>query len=530
MPRKKADATAEAPAADVAAAEPVAPRRSGRNAGKEKPAPPPPAPKAPRKKRSAKDAEEAAPEEENKEEPAAKKAKPESKAAEEPAKPETKPEEAKPASKAAGSKPASKAAAKPASSKGKPASTKAKPASKAAAAPKSTEGAAKKADAIPEEKEDVEMADKEKEEKAAEAPAGAKPDTAKELQVGDVLPNLTLKNEKDQEVHIAELAKEKGVVFFLIPKADTLRSESKGKYLENLFKDQGDRFTYVIVEDIAKEGAFDKAVVGVDAVQHTASPFHLKAGDPQELIQPAVKGTVGVLESIKKYAPGVKRVVITSSVAAIVYDKGQSGVTYDEYDWNTESPTEVEQKGRDASPIHKYRASKVLAEKAAWDFVDKNKESIAFDLVTVNPPMVWGPIIHEVASVDQLNTSVAGFHRYTSNKTDPPLSDEQLKESYGNWCDVRDVAFVHSQALALPTAGGERFIVGSGGFTVQDILDALHASGDYPNVPKGNPGSGKDTVHNVYISGKAEQAFGFKLRTMAETVPETYASLKERGF
>lgn len=105
-----------------------------------------------------------------------------------------------------------------------------------------------------------------------------------------------------------------------------------------------------------QEGAFDKAVVGVDAVQHTASPFHFKADDPQGihrpymigypdgppvnlvclssvLIEPALKGTVGILESIKKYAPGVKRVVITSSVAAIVHNKGREGVTYDEVRW-----------------------------------------------------------------------------------------------------------------------------------------------------------------------------------------------------
>ncbi|KIO32642.1 hypothetical protein M407DRAFT_241336 [Tulasnella calospora MUT 4182] len=218
MPRKKAEATTDGAAPDAALAEPTAPRRSGRNAGKEKPAPAPPAPKAPRKKRAAKEAEG---EGEHKEEPAAKKAKPDSKAAEEPAKPESKAAGSKPASKANGSKPPSKAAAKPASSKGKPASSKAKPASKAGAAAKATEEATKKPDAIPEEKEDVEMADKENQEKAAEAPADAKPDTAKELQVGDTLPDLTLKNEKEEDVKIAELAKEKGVVFFLVPKADT---------------------------------------------------------------------------------------------------------------------------------------------------------------------------------------------------------------------------------------------------------------------------------------------------------------------
>lgn len=69
--------------------------------------------------------------------------------------------------------------------------------------------------------------EKEKEEKAAEAPADAKPDTADELEVGDVLPDLTLKNEKGDDIKIAEIAKEKGVVFFLVPKADTRKSSSR---------------------------------------------------------------------------------------------------------------------------------------------------------------------------------------------------------------------------------------------------------------------------------------------------------------
>lgn len=96
-------------------------------------------------------------------------------------------------------------------------------------------------------------------------------------------------------------------------------------------------------------GAFDEAVKGVDAVAHTASPFHLKADDPQELIGPAVQGTVGVLESIKKNgwvsrhpknitpdmliqidtnSTNVKRVVITSSVASILEPK--DGYTFTE--------------------------------------------------------------------------------------------------------------------------------------------------------------------------------------------------------
>lgn len=105
----------------------------------------------------------------------------------------------------------------------------------------------------------------------------------------------------------------------------TVRSQEKGEYLKKKFSGESDKtlkgkFEYVIVEDIEKEGAFDEVVKGVDGIEHVASPFHFKADDPQgefcvnedevdyglisciELIGPAVKGTVGVLQSAVKYS------------------------------------------------------------------------------------------------------------------------------------------------------------------------------------------------------------------------------------
>ncbi|KAG8872244.1 methylglyoxal reductase (NADPH-dependent) gre2 [Tulasnella sp. 331] len=117
------------------------------------------------------------------------------------------------------------------------------------------------------------------------------------------------------------------------------------------------------VDSTSNDGAFDQVVVGVDAVQCMASPFHFKADDPQEFTGPAVSGTVGVLEGIKKNAPGVKRVVIASSVASIIYDK--SSEIFNKTGWNATSPNEVKQKGKGTSAVHKYRASKVLVERAA---------------------------------------------------------------------------------------------------------------------------------------------------------------------
>lgn len=76
---------------------------------------------------------------------------------------------------------------------------------------------------------------------------------------------------------------------------------------------------------------------------------------------------------------------------------------FSEKDWNEYSPAQVEEKGKDAAPADAYRASKTLAEKAAWKFVEDNKPK--WDLVTLCPPLVLGPIMHQV-TVQELSSNV----------------------------------------------------------------------------------------------------------------------------
>ncbi|KAG9029659.1 methylglyoxal reductase (NADPH-dependent) gre2 [Tulasnella sp. JGI-2019a] len=318
----------------------------------------------------------------------------------------------------------------------------------------------------------------------------------------------------------------------------TVRSPAKGAYLERLFEKDGlgkDHFSFVIVDDIEKEGAFDQAVVGVDAVEHTASPVTLShAGDPQEIIQPAVRGTIGILESIKKHAPGVKRVVMTSSYAAVITPKaplpGQEFGTIDESDWNILSANEIEQKGQSAGGVHIYRASKVLAERAAWDFVEKNKASIGFDLVTVLPPMVYGPGIHEVTTSPGTSLDVFRDNVLLASKTEEELLAPVNVSGY--WADVRDVAAVHVLSLASPRAGGERFLTASGPDSWQNFLDAIHTSQrDVTDVPKGYPGKGHNPkVPARVIATKAENLLNFKFRTVEDTIPATFRYIREKGF
>ncbi|KAJ7230091.1 hypothetical protein GGX14DRAFT_409938 [Mycena pura] len=298
-----------------------------------------------------------------------------------------------------------------------------------------------------------------------------------------------------------------------------VRSIDKGAHLRELFAAHGEKFELAVVPDVTQAGAFDEAVKGVDAIEHTASPFHFQADDPAEMLEPAIQGTVGILESARKYGTAVKRVVVTSSCAAVstVSDQPQF---LSEVNWNDQSPREVEQKGRDASGAAKYRTSKILAERAAWDFVARHGAEIGWDLVVLNPPLVLGPMIHAVASVDALNTSTRSMYN--------ALTAPGAAGGGGCWTDVRDLAHAHVRALQRPLAGGERIIIAAGAFAWQDWLDAVPPASRYQ---KGTPGAGKDHVHLLrYDTGKSVRVLGMKYRSMADTAAAVVADYEARGW
>ncbi|TFY71457.1 hypothetical protein EVG20_g1539 [Dentipellis fragilis] len=303
----------------------------------------------------------------------------------------------------------------------------------------------------------------------------------------------------------------------------TARSAKKGDYLRNIFKAYGDKFELVVVEDITEEGAFDDAVKGIDIVAHTASPFQFTAEDPDDFIVPAVKGTVGILE------PTVQRVIVLSSASAIVSPFNiEPIVIYDENDWNETAYQVVEQQGKNAPVPFWYIASKTLAEKAAWDFVEKNKSDVNFDLTTLVPPLIFGPLIHEVHSASELNQSLTDFHD-TLVKGIP----NNFPELAHGFIDVRDLAEAHVRAAEVADAGGKRFIISGGSFHWQDIMDTA-AKIQPPvveNFPKGTPGIGKPISNNFTLkTGRAEQTLGMKWRPLQDTIHDTLVAFKDKGF
>jgi nucleoside-diphosphate-sugar epimerase len=308
-----------------------------------------------------------------------------------------------------------------------------------------------------------------------------------------------------------------------------VRTAEKGKHLKEHFSSYGDKFELAIVPDITKEGAFDEAVKDVDAVEHTASPGQFHLVEPDDFIKPAVNGTVGVLQSALKYGNKVKRIVVTSSVAAIYHTPPTVGHVFDESSWADESIKLTAEKGRDADLMTKYRASKALAEKAAWEFVEKHKAEVKFDLVVLHPPFVIGPPIGALASPKDLNLSLAVFF---FNVTLPNKTEEELKDTF-NYVDVRDVSRAHVEALKTEKAAGQRIIVSEGETTWQETRNLLHSLRpdlyDSGALPRGFPKAEK-VIKFKYNPDKGKKIFGFKFIPFDKTVKDTVADFEARGW
>jgi dihydroflavonol-4-reductase len=210
------------------------------------------------------------------------------------------------------------------------------------------------------------------------------------------------------------------------------------------------RLTFVEL-DLEKDAGWDVALTGIDVLMHTASPFPIASPkDENELIRPAVEGTLRALRAAKN--AGVKRVILTSSVAAIYGCELPAGKTeYDETMW-----TDV------THPIGEgaYTKSKTLAEKAAWDFVKNQAPEIA--LTTINPVLVLG------APLDKnFGSSISLVERVLKGK-DPMLPDMRF-----SIVDVRDVAQMHVAAISNDATKNERLLAASATYSFIGIAKYL---------------------------------------------------------
>jgi dihydroflavonol-4-reductase len=250
----------------------------------------------------------------------------------------------------------------------------------------------------------------------------------------------------------------------------------------------------LVAADLTDMGAFDAHADDVDYIIHAASPYVLTVKNPQrDLVDPAVKGTLSMLEAAAKSAR-VKRVVQTSSMAAITDEPDGRVLTED--DWNDKSTLT-----RNA-----YYFSKAEAERAAWTFVED--KTPGFDLVVINPFMVVGPALNDV-----INTSNQIFVDMAKGAYPAIMALEW------GFVDVRDVAEAHIRAMTAPEAKG-RYICAAGNMDMAGVAAALRAAGMAGKIPTMDLSGGLGTAVMKLASHFQPQGVGSYLRTHLGRVPQ----------
>ena len=209
--------------------------------------------------------------------------------------------------------------------------------------------------------------------------------------------------------------------------------------------------------DLMKDAGWEEAMQDCDYVLHVASPYiNTQPKDENELIKPAVDGTLRALKAAKK--ANVKRVVLTSSLVAMLGDANGSVAI------NQDSWTNVNAKNASA-----YLKSKTLAEKSAWKFIKEQEGDSKLELVVVNPGPIYGPTLTGNLSGESMKM----FSEMIAGKM--PM----LPQSSINMSDVRDIATIHVKALENEKANGKRFIVTTEkNYAFQDIAQILKDNGN----------------------------------------------------
>ena len=287
----------------------------------------------------------------------------------------------------------------------------------------------------------------------------------------------------------------------------------------------GDRLRF-FAADLLKDDGWAAAMKGCEYVLHVASPFPARVPDDEnEIVRPAVEGTLRVLQAALD--GDVKRVVLTSSFAAIGYGHKPQEKPFTEANWTN-------LKSRDVLP---YVKSKTLAEHEAWNFIGRVRGAV--ELAVVNPVGVFGPVLGP-----DFSTSVLIVQRLLEGGV------PGCPKSWFGAVDVRDVADLHVRAMTHPEAKGDRFLAVAGDFLAfREIALILKSRmGDWgkrvptmqiPNwivrlVARRDPAAkqilpelGK---HKNATSEHAEKVLGWKPRSREDAIVATAESLVELGL
>eukprot|EP00253_Pinus_taeda_P013968 PITA_13968 len=264
--------------------------------------------------------------------------------------------------------------------------------------------------------------------------------------------------------------------------------------------------------DLDDEGSFDAAIDGCEGVFHVATPMDFESQDPEnEIIKPAVNGMLNVLRSCGK-TKSMKRVVFTSSAGTLLFtdDHGQPGKVYDETCWtNVDICRRVKMTG------WMYFVSKTLAEKAAWEFAEKNN----IDLITIIPTLVVGPFIMQTMPPSMI-TALA-----------------LLTRNEPHYMILRQVQLVHLDDLCMshiflyehPKAKG-RYICSSHDVTIIQLAKMLAEKYREYNIPTQFTDA-DESLQTVPFPSKKLLDMGFKFKyTMEEMFDGAIQCCREKGL
>ncbi|PVH16421.1 uncharacterized protein CXQ87_004712 [Candidozyma duobushaemuli] len=257
----------------------------------------------------------------------------------------------------------------------------------------------------------------------------------------------------------------------------SVRSIERGEYARKVTH-YSTKFTYEIVEEIGRMGAFDEFVKNhqdASVFIHMASPGPHPVNDiERELLMPAIHGTNNALSSIRDHGPNIKRVVITSSYAAMASEEmeNEAGRTIDETSWN---PTSWDNALK--SPSLGYAGAKTFSEKVAWDFI--NFQNRSFSITTINPVCIIGPSPTDfVSELDRSGEIMRGF-----------LTMEDTGQISAFGVDARDVAKAHIVAFEKEEAKNRRLLLAAGPISQQAIFEVIRSNpGLSASLPAGCPG------------------------------------------
>ncbi|RYP57802.1 hypothetical protein DL769_009265 [Monosporascus sp. CRB-8-3] len=304
----------------------------------------------------------------------------------------------------------------------------------------------------------------------------------------------------------------------------TVRSQKASDKVRQVFTQYwGSRLQTVFVTDLTKPECYAPALDDkITAIIHAASPVHDVVEDNvRDMLDPAIKGATAILDAVSQMAPpSCRRVVQMSSFSAML-DPAQGfrpGYTYTEEDWN---PVTFDEAVAFKNSTELYLASKSLSERATWEWVSQRKPD--FDIVFVNPSMVFGPHLDELDATSTTSTG-AMLWSLIDARSVPPLM-------FGGCVDVRDVAAIMVSALETPEAAGERFLVAYH-FDWQSAADAAREGCPEitDRIPVGEPGTGKERAleHIYQVDGtKSVRVLGVKYRPLEETVKDSIHEFSE---